>query len=595
MKETKQTQTGKNVSSGAEKVERITRETGEKKQATPRKTAEKSKSETGVNAKKTNTATANEKAAQESKAAKARVAAAIKKKEEKEKKKAERAAKRAKKREERTKRAARIAEERKVRAEKRKAELETARRERAHKKANKMQAKNKERARKQAEREEKNKSRGGKKGYGGWLAAVIALGATTLALATVVTVGAMEMKDATDNAVSGYRATTYELVGIMENVDNDLDRARISATETGQERIFTDLLVQARLAELDLEKLPVQMQDNKNLTAFINRVGGVSERLLAKLRRGERLSAEDRETLQELYEKSHAVREKMDEYAAKMCDDDFKCYMKKGEGNMATVIAEVEELTIEENRLPQTSGAGMRQSSENGKETGSPKLEPAQAEELCKRYFSAYKIEDYQCVGETVSRGRTAYNVQGYDDNGTMLFAEIDAFGGELVRFDYFAECTEEKFDVDNAKRIADAFLERLGYENMTVTRVRANGTDTDFSYVYETDGVLYYPDEVKIKVCRSRGVVTGMDAERFLRNHTRREYPETGMTLSAAQAKLNAELDVEAARLTVVQTARGERAAYEFICSYRGERYFIYTDADNGEEIAIVNVKNVG
>ena len=36
------------------------------------------------------------------------------------------------------------------------------------------------------------------------------------------------------------------------------------------------------------------------------------------------------------------------------------------------------------------------------------------------------------------------------------------------------------------------------------------------------------------------------------------------------------------------------ERAAYEFFCSYAGDNYFVYVDANSGAEIAIVNGENV-
>ena len=64
---------------------------------------------------------------------------------------------------------------------------------------------------------------------------------------------------------------------------------------------------------------------------------------------------------------------------------------------------------------------------------------------------------------------------------------------------------------------------------------------------------------------------------------------------MAQAQDKLRNGVEVQSSTLAVVKAARGERAAYEFLCSYKGEQYFIYTDAVTGEEIAIVNVKNVG
>jgi spore germination protein len=185
--------------------------------------------------------------------------------------------------------------------------------------------------------------------------------------------------------------------------------------------------------------------------------------------------------------------------------------------------------------------------------------------------------------------------VQGYDDKGTQLFAEIDWNKGQLLRFDYYEDCQGENFDVDNARMIAENFVEKLGYSDMIVARVRENGGISDFSFVYGEDGVRCYPDEIRVKVCRSRGIVSGFDGSRYAKNHKERELPENTLNLAKAQAQLKSGVEVESSDLAIVQTARGERVAYEFLCSYQDERYFIYVDATTGEEISIVNVKNLG
>lgn len=644
MKEKKNTEIAKNVSSGAEKVEIVEEKIKQSKTApqksykktvftektAPQKNAERRVKETEkIDVKKWNAQSTNGKAEAESERAKARVAAALKKKEAQAKKAEEKAKIRKARAEERAKKAKqrladkkalaekRAAErkalaekraaEKKAKAEKRAAEKEAQARERAHGKAKRSQAR--ERAR--AKRRESNRSNGDERrkreNYGGWLAAVITLGATTLALTTALTIGAIDMKRTKDGAMAGYRSTTYELVGIMENVDNDLDRVRISATPSQQARILTDLLVQARLAELDLEKMPIAAEANGNLTKFINRVGMESERMLAKLRRGETLSEKDEAALQNLYEKNHQVRAYLDEFMANMDDSMLMKYIKKGEGEFKKVLEDLENMTLEENRLsvgaakPQTGGAGMERNEnsapKNGMENegGSPKIEPFKAEELCKEYFSDYKIQEFQCIGETLTRDYAAYNVQGYDEKGTLLFAEIDLKSGELVRFNYYEECNEDTFDLENSKRIAEQFLEKLGYEDLSAMRVGENGTDANFTFVYEKDGVAYYPDEIKVKVCRTRGLVTGFDAARYLKNHRVRSELQVTLNLEQAQSKLHKGMEVESSRLAVVRAGKDERAAYEFICSYQEERYLIYTDANSGEEIAIVNVKNLG
>ena len=639
--EEKKTKTGQNVSSGAEKVERIVKTVKTEQKATA-KPAQKQVKKTETVQKQTKAPSAKQdkqdkqekqenkekKIKKEEERAKKRVQLALKKKEAKakrekirakkraerekrakmssaerkeeaEKRKAERKARMEKKKAERKAKAEKRMAERKEREEKRKAEAEARRREHAHAKANHRQEKNKAKQKREKAHKERKENNGGKKGYGGWLAAVIALGTVTLGLTTAVTVGAIEMKDMRNSAMTGIQSTTYELAGIMEHVDDDLDRVRISASPVQQERILTDLLVQARLAELDLEKLPISGEMDSHLTGFINKVGAVSERLLSKLRHGEKLSKEDEEALERLYQTNHSIRMQLDEYVSKMTDKDMMSFMKKGEGAFMDAVKGLENLTIEENRKAlsdKMQGAGMRPMMPPSKEekSGSPKIDTAEAEELCKRYFSDYKIDEFQCVGETIGRGYLAYNVQGYDDNGTLLFAEIDYNNGELIRFDYFEMCTEETFDLQNAERIALAFLEKLGYEDMTALRTHENGTDADFSFVYEADGVAYYPDTVRVKVCRTRGVVTGFDASQYLHNHERKGEVQTGVTMEEAQAKLHKGLTVEHARLAVVKAKGGERTAYEFLCSYGEEKYLVYMEAMQGEEIAIMNIKNL-
>jgi spore germination protein len=104
----------------------------------------------------------------------------------------------------------------------------------------------------------------------------------------------------------------------------------------------------------------------------------------------------------------------------------------------------------------------------------------------------------------------------------------------------------------------------------------------------------VFYPDEVTVKVCEERGLVIGLDASKYLKNHRDRDELNVVLSLGQAQAKLHDKLNVEASRLVVFQHKGKEYTAYEFFCSYKDERYFVYVDANSGEELAIVNAKNI-
>ncbi len=624
----KTTEISINASSGAEKVEKIEKEVGKSTQKQVKTTvksptasakgAAATGGQTAKEIKKTNASSTDGKAERESAAAKARVEAALARKEKQAQKKAERKKKRAEKKAAKEKRLAekkaaiekRAAEkkaraekhaaERKALAEKRKAEKEEKLRRRAHAKANRHNA-NYEKKKAQDERKKARKEsrshRADNKGYGGWIAAVVSLGVVSLALATTVTVGAVEMSKNQNAMMGNYRGTMYELTGIMENVEGDLDRVRVSNTPSQQSRILTDLLVQTRLAELDLEKLPCAAESDRNVTNFINRTAGECERMLTKLRKGESLSKEDKQSLERLYEIQRSIRAELNELTQTMTDKDLGAFMKKGEGCIKETLNRIEKATLEENALPsakERKGAGMRSHPAEKKRPDDKHIEAATAEELCAQYFSAYHVGDFQCVGETVGRGYEAYNIQGYDDQGNQLFAEVSQADGTLLRFDYYQDCAAETFDVNNAERIAEEFLEGLGYDDLEVTRLRTNGSTTDFTFVYEDDDVLFYADEIRVKVCRTRGVVSGFDATKYLRNHKPRKEVEPKISLAQAYDKLYDVLEVTSSRLVVIQTASGEKCAYEFLCRYGEEHYFVFIDGATGEEISIVNVKSV-
>lgn len=626
-----------NKAQTTEKVKTIKKDIGEQSSAASKSTA---KGEAALgNAEKDKNASqkAENLAKKEAAVAKARVEVALSRKELQEKRRVERLKRLAERKESTEKRLAerkaraekRLAERRasaekrlaarKARAEKKKAMHEAMIRERAHEKANRNQAHSKkkaERAKKIQQKRENHNRDDRNKGYGGWLAAVIALGSVTLALTTAVTVGAVEMNRAKKGMMSAYRGTMYEMTGVMEHVDDDLERARISASPAQQSRILTDLLVQARLAEADLERLPISAEDDSNITVFLNRTAAECERMLQKLRHGEALMEEDFQTLERLYQTNHSIRAELDGLMERMTDKDLTQYIKDGMGNIGDALKRLEEMTLEENRAMFEDAKNKMQEKFRDKKVWKDgdlekntsaerpekeedfsvisKIEPTEAEEMCQRYFSDYNITEFQCIGETNSRKIKAYNVQGYDEKGTLLFAEIRQTDGALMKFDYYEDCQSETFDIHNAERIAEEFLEKMGYDDMQAVRYKENGTMTDFTFVYEDDGVAYYPDEVRVKICRSRGVVTGFDASKYMQNHKNRDEASPKITLADAQEKLHKNLTVESSRLAVVQVGRREKTVYEFLCSYDKELYFVYVDGNTGEEISIINARTV-
>jgi spore germination protein len=229
--------------------------------------------------------------------------------------------------------------------------------------------------------------------------------------------------------------------------------------------------------------------------------------------------------------------------------------------------------------------------SASGEQAAAEEISSSRAEELCREYFKDYAVSSADYAGETISRNIQTYNFFLRDDQGRQIFAQIAKKGGALVEFDFYENCTEKNFDLARAKTIAEEYLEGLGYENMTAVWVNESGTLATFNFAYEEDGTVYYPDLVKVKVCESKGKVVGLDAVAFLKNHRSRVETNAKITLADAQSKLNKNVQVESSRLTVIPVENEEIAAYEFLCAYGDESYFIYINAVTGEEERILRV----
>ena len=425
-------------------------------------------------------------------------------------------------------------------------------------------------------------------GYGGWLAAVIALGVTCLALTAALTVGAVNMVATNSATAASYRATVYELTSSVEKTDDSLDKLRVSASPEMQRKLLTDVLVQTTIVENDLEKMPIGFEKDGNTMRFFNHTSGACKMLLDKLERGQGLDERDYALLQRTYEVNHGVRETLDELSAMMEHDDAMMLMKGKTCRITDAFDKIENATT----LPEPKKGDKAKAPMKGKDQPDG-ITSAQAEEFCKYYFADYGVATMEYAGEMMAHDMSAYNFSMTDGEGTKLFAQIEKRTGALLRFDYYKECNDRKVDVQTAKNLASAYLEKFGYEDMVAVRVDESGTNVDFTFAYQDDGCVFYPDEVVVKVCEERGLVIGLDASKYLKNHRDRDEVNAILTIAQAQAKLHDKLTVEASRLVVFQHKGREYTAYEFFCSYDGQYYFVYTDANTGEELFLVNSKN--
>ncbi|MDE7440491.1 MAG: germination protein YpeB [Clostridia bacterium] len=481
-------------------------------------------------------------------------------------------------------RAKRVAEEKKAKIEARNAKREARAAERQAKREHRLKV----RAEKRADRKERQHT----PGLGGWLAAVIALGVTTLALGTMMTFGWIRMNGMEADMASIHMESVYELNSIVDNLDAGLSKARVSNSQAEQIKLLNEIAIDSEMAEVILERLPVDTQLTQNMTSFVNKMGDSAQSMLNTLARGGKLSESQKATLGYMYETNQQMKSVINEMTASASPKEIMNAWNGKDGNfMVKSFGNLENNTIE---TPKEINDGPF--AENIKKVSAKNIEDLEeisatnAEELARKYFADYGLSDVHCTGEAVADQLVCYNLELKTKDGDM-FAQLSKKGGKVVMFDSYKDCSQNNFSVERCIDIAEDFLNDLGIEGMKAVWTSENGTTCNLNFVYENDGVVFYPDMIKVKVCEERGIVTGMEGLAYCLNHTKRNAGEAEISKATAKSKLNSEFNVEGSRLTVIPMEGEEMLAYEFYGNYGENDYYIYIDAMTGEEIQVLTV----
>jgi len=108
-------------------------------------------------------------------------------------------------------------------------------------------------------------------------------------------------------------------------------------------------------------------------------------------------------------------------------------------------------------------------------------------------------------------------------------------------------------------------------------------------------DGVVIYPELIKLQLSMADGSIVGMDAEGYLRNPRERTFPEAIIDAETARAKISPKLNAESAQLCVIPKDGREYFTWEIRAADEGAGYLVYVDAQNGIERDLMQIVSAG
>ena len=460
----------------------------------------------------------------------------------------------------------------------------------------KQRIKKEKREQKAKERRERRKDR---KGYGGWLAAVISLGCAVVILLGGVAYmffnGSPVVANGKQMMSRAYEQNFYDLVGYVDSMDANLSKIAVSNDDGNRQKLLNELNVQSNLAVADITELPLEDESRYYTTKILNQVGDFAAYLSSKLIDGGKVTSDDIQTITEMQKIVSEIKMRLEELSAKLGDGYSFMSMvdKKSDDLVISELKDIENMAINYPEMiydgPFSDGLETREAKGL---IGKKEISQDEAKTKLEKYFDKYALEDIVYVGETQNGNIQSYNFEAKNKDGVGLYAQITKRGGYLNIFNFYKTCDKTNFDLDACLEIAQEFLNEIGMENMKAVWYNEDGREVTINFAYEIDDVIYYSDLIKINVCQERGIVKGMVANNYILNHTKRNAVEEQITESEALEVLSQDIDVENVRLAVVPVGNSdEKLCYEISGTYDGSTYFIYIDAVTGREVNIFKV----
>jgi len=148
------------------------------------------------------------------------------------------------------------------------------------------------------------------------------------------------------------------------------------------------------------------------------------------------------------------------------------------------------------------------------------------------------------------------------------------------------------RLTLKEARERAQSFLEGKGYSNMIPSYEQQYDGTAVINFAYEQDGVIIYPDLIKVKISLENGHILGFEARNYIIAHKERDLEEPSLSLEDAKKLVSPNLNVSTGRLALIPGDSGDEIlCYEFKGEYGGEIFIVYINANTGKEENILKI----
>ncbi|HHW57598.1 MAG TPA: germination protein YpeB [Clostridia bacterium] len=434
---------------------------------------------------------------------------------------------------------------------------------------------------------------------------MIKRGFTALALILVLILGAWGYRQYIEKISyhrylqAQYDRSFYQLVSNVENIETSMGKLMVASSNKTTIPILDEIWREAFSGQEHLNQLPIGQPEIDNTSKFLTQIGDYAYSLTKKAAAGQELSQQDLETITKLHNYAVFLGKNLQDLRKKIQGGyELGNLRKQGSQKMAQVDSKI--LNVKMNSVNQTMtnyptliydgpfSENLAKAAPKGL-TGS-EISYDRAVQIARDFYGK-AIESENKYSPNNGKIK-AYGVELKSPGKLSVYINVSRKGGHVVWLMDQRTVSKVNISPSQALQYAKKFLEKHGFANMESTySMKADGS-IQFNFVPVQNEVYLYPDIVKVKVALDNGDIIGFDATAYYMNHTDRKLEKPKLTAKEAEEKVSKNLKIEDIKLTLIPLEGGrEVLAYEFKGTYKGDTFYVYINALNGNEEKILKV----
>ena len=221
-------------------------------------------------------------------------------------------------------------------------------------------------------------------------------------------------------------------------------------------------------------------------------------------------------------------------------------------------------------------------------------IEEDVAKQKIEEFIGKNNIKEIQSLGYSENATIPVYDFSVINNNDETANISISKKGGHVVSMNANRDVKAETISQEEANSKGKEFLESNGFTSMKETYYLKQDGIVTINYAYYQEGVVIYPDLIKVKVALDNGEVLGIETSGYLNNHTIRDLKKVKITREQAKKDLNKDLEIISEGMAIIPTEwKTEILCYEFKGKVDEKEFLVYINAENGREEDVLVITN--